>query len=211
MRYNRYYKIMGKLKQQKAKARQAAIGIFRVLVRPRYALLAAIVAFGFAVIVFLLINYGFYGSLLFSKLSIIDKINVLGNMITQMSVDLLTTLDGLLLLIVSLLQGISIAILVFVIKKNRQPGNAAPARQLGVSGFTAVAAAIGLGCVPCGTSILLPIISVFLSGSVAASAINGVSLAILVLALLLSLYALSRTGYIAYIYTEEGGEDVPAK
>lgn len=204
---------MGKLKQTRNKLRLAVVGALRLLKRPKYAVLAAVVAFVFAVVVFLLINYGFYGSLLFSKLSIVDKLNVFGSMIFQMFVDLFTTLNGALLLVVSLLQGVSIALLVFVIKKNRQPDNAASAKQLGVSGFAAVAAAAGLGCVPCGTSILLPVISVFFSGSAAATAVNSASLVILIIALLLSLYALSRTGYIAYVYTEEekGGNRVSKK
>lgn len=201
---------MDKLRQIQRRFRLAATGAKRVLGRLKYAVLADGVAFLFAVFVFFLINHGFYGSLLLSRLPLLDKIGVLGGMIGQMFVGFFTTVNGFLLLVVAVLQGVSIALLAYVLKKNKQSSGLMPAKQIGASGFAAIAAALGLGCVPCGTSLLLPVAAVFFSGSAAAAAVNSASLVILLIALVVSLFAISKTGYIAYIYTEEekGGDNV---
>ena len=75
-------------------------------------------------------------------------------------------------------------------------------RQLSVSGIASIAAAIGLGCVPCGTSLILPIVALFFSGAAAATAANIASYVVLILALVLSLVSLYKSGQIAFVYTQ---------
>ena len=75
-------------------------------------------------------------------------------------------------------------------------------RQVGLSGIASIAATIGLGCVPCGTSLILPIITLFFSGAAAATAANIASIIVLLLALLLSLFSLYKSGQIIFMYTE---------
>lgn len=199
------------LRSIKNKSLLAARGIGRILRRPKYALLAIVIAFLFSTLVFYIINIDFYGSLLFSRLSLGDKFTLLGSMISIMAVEWLTTTNGVLLFVVAILQGMAIALLVYTFKRNRKDSKEQTAQQIGSSGIAAIAAAVGLGCVPCGTSLLLPIVTIFFSGSAAASAVSVASIVILVVALLLSIFSLYQVGYIAYIHTETEKEVGSAK
>ena len=58
------------------------------------------------------------------------------------------------------------------------------------------------GCVPCGTSLILPIVALFFSGAAAATATNIASTIVLILALILSLFSIYKSGQIAFMYTE---------
>lgn len=180
----------------------ALTGVRRVFSRPTNAVVALIIAFLFTLLVFLIINNGFYGSLLMSRLPVADKLGILGSMTQQMFVEFFTTFNGSLLLLVGLLQGITLTLLIYTIGQNRLEKNVTAATQLGSTGFAAIAAAIGLGCVPCGTSLLLPLATIFFSGSAAVSAVSTMSLVILVVALLLCLYSIYKIAQVAYVHTE---------
>ena len=86
-------------------------------------------------------------------------------------------------------------------KKNKRSEQSVT-RQVGLSGLASVATTIGLGCVPCGTSLILPLVAVFFSGAAAATAATVASTLVLILALLLSLFSLYKSGQIAFMYTE---------
>ena len=176
----------------------ALSGISQVLRQPRYAVGALVGALGFAWLIFLLTNGGFYGALLMSRLPFVDKLGVIGTMFTEIARQAATSLTGALLVLVSILQGISLALIIFTARHNKR--NQQTTQQLGLSGIASVAAAIGLGCVPCGTSLILPIVAVFFSGAAAASAATVASTIVLVIALGLSLFSLYRSGQIAAIY-----------
>ncbi len=176
----------------------ALCGIIQVLRRPRYVASALVGALGFAWLIFLLTNGGFYGALLMSRLPLIDKLGVIGTMFIEIARQAATSLTGALLVLVSILQGISLALIIFTARHNKR--NQQTTQQLGLSGIASVAAAIGLGCVPCGTSLILPIVAVFFSGAAAASAATVASTIVLIIALGLSLFSLYRSGQIAAIY-----------
>lgn len=176
----------------------ALSGIGQVLRQPRYAVGALVGALGFAWLIFLLTNGGFYGALLMSRLPLIDKLGVIGTMFIEIARQAATSLTGALLVLVSVLQGISLALIIFTARHNKR--NQQTTQQLGLSGIASVAAAIGLGCVPCGTSLILPIVAVFFSGAAAASAATVASTIVLIIALGLSLFSLYRSGQIAAIY-----------
>lgn len=176
----------------------ALSGIGQVLRQPRYAASALVGALGFAWLIFLLTNGGFYGALLMSRLPLIDKLGVIGTMFIEIARQAATSLTGALLVLVSILQGISLALIIFTARHNKR--NQQTTQQLGLSGIASVAAAIGLGCVPCGTSLILPIVAVFFSGAAAASAATVASTIVLIIALGLSLFSLYRSGQIAAIY-----------
>lgn len=176
----------------------ALSGISQVLRQPRYAVGALVGALGFAWLIFLLTNGGFYGALLMSRLPFVDKLGVIGTMFAEIARQAATSLTGTLLVLVSVLQGISLALIIFTARHNKR--NQQTTQQLGLSGIASVAAAIGLGCVPCGTSLILPIVAVFFSGAAAASAATVASTIVLVIALGLSLFSLYRSGQIAAIY-----------
>ena len=183
----------------KEKLRMSRSGIAKVLKRPNYLAIAVFAMVVFATIIFLSINWGMYGSLLLSSLPIDGKIVTIWMMFSRMVGEFFTTVNGFLLLMVSILQGVNIALLVYTLKRNHKTSTSSAA--LGSGGFAAIAAALGLGCVPCGTSIILPIVSIFFSSSAYAAAeiVSGV---ILVLAFVVSCYAIYKTGFVAFAYVE---------
>ena len=168
---------------------------------PKYFLITIVATVAFAVIIYFAINANFYGPLIMSRLPILDKIALLGSMIIDIFKQGFTSLNGALLMIVSILQGVSIAAVIFTAKNNRD-NEKTISRQVGLSGIASIAATIGLGCVPCGTSLILPIITLFFSGAAAATAANIASIIVLLLALLLSLFSLYKSGQIIFMYTE---------
>ena len=192
---------MERIRQQKETVKTAAAGIGALLKLPRYGVLAAGFSLLFAIAIFFAINGNFYGPLFLSRLSIVDKLAVAGNMLAELLKQGFTTPNGALLLIVSILQGLSLAVVIFTARRNKR-NEQDVARQLSVSGITSIAAAIGLGCVPCGTSLILPIVTLFFSGAAAATAANVAGTVVLVLALVLSLASLYKSGQIAFVYAQ---------
>ena len=192
---------MERIRQQKETVKTAAAGIGALLKLPRYSVLASGFSLLFAIVIFFAINGNFYGPLFLSRLSIVDKFAVAGNMLAELFKQGFTTPNGALLLIVSILQGLSLAVVIFTARRNKR-NEQDVARQLSVSGIASIAAAIGLGCVPCGTSLILPIVTLFFSGAAAATAANVAGTIVLILALVLSLASLYKSGQIAFVYTQ---------
>ena len=181
--------------------KSAALGVSKILSLPQYLLLAVVLSLLFALIIFFAINANFYGPLMMSRLPILDKVALLGTMFIDIFKQGFTSPNGALLLMVSILQGLSITVVIFTAKKNKR-NEQAVTKQVGLSGLASVAAAIGLGCVPCGTSLILPLVAVFFSGAAVATAATVASTLVLILALLLSLFSLYKSGQVAFMYTE---------
>ena len=188
-------------KHYKLTIKTAILGIVRMLGLPKYFLITIVATVAFAVIIYFAINANFYGPLMMSRLPILDKIALLGSMIIDIFKQSFTSPNGALLMVVSILQGVSIAAVIFTAKNNRD-NEKTVSRQVGLSGIASIAATIGLGCVPCGTSLILPIVTLFFSGAAAATAANIASTMVLLLALLLSLFSLYKSGQIIFMYTE---------
>lgn len=186
-------------KQRSVKS--ALLGIGKILSLPQYLLLAVVLSLLFALIIFFAINANFYGPLMMSRLPILDKIFLVGAMFVDIFKQGFISPNGALLLMVSTLQGLSITVVIFTAKKNKR-NEQAVTKQVGLSSLASVATAIGLGCVPCGTSLILPLVAVFFSGAAAATAATVASTLVLILALLLSLFSLYKSGQIAFMYTE---------
>ena len=186
--------------------KSALIGIGTLLSLPRYLLLAIALSLLFALIIFFASNANFYGPLMLSQLPIFDKIAFLGTMFIDIFEQGFTSAGGALLLIVSILQGLSITVVIFTAKNNKRSDQSV-AKQAGLSGLASVAAAIGLGCVPCGTSLILPIVALFFSGTAAATAAHIASTIVLVAALFLSLFSLYQSGQIAFIYVASAKQE----
>ena len=186
-------------KQRSVKS--ALSGIGKILSLPQYLLLAVVLSLLFALIIFFAINANFYGPLMISRLPMLDKVALLGTMFIDIFKQGFTSPNSALLLMASILQGLSITVVIFTAKKNKRSEQSVT-RQVGLSGLASVATAIGLGCVPCGTSLILPLVAVFFSGAAAATAATVASTLVLILALLLSLFSLYKSGQIAFMYTE---------
>ena len=168
---------------------------------PKYFLITIVATVAFAMVIYFAINANFYGPLIISRLPVLDKIVLLGSMIIDIFKQSFTSPNSALLMVVSILQGVSIAAVIFTSKNNRD-NEKTVSRQVGLSGIASIAATIGLGCVPCGTSLSLPIVTLFFSGAAAAAAANIASTIVLLLALLLSLFSLYKSGQIIFMYTE---------
>ena len=196
-----YNRRMDQIRSKQESIKSALLGVGRILGLPKYFLITIVATVAFAVIIYFAINANFYGPLMMSRLPILDKIALLGSMIIDIFKQSFTSLNGALLMVVSILQGISIAAVIFTAKNNRD-NEKTVSRQVGLSGIASIAATIGLGCVPCGTSLILPIVTLFFSGAAAATAANIASIIVLLLALLLSLFSLYKSGQIIFMYTE---------
>ena len=168
---------------------------------PKYFLITIVATVAFAMVIYFAINANFYGPLIISRLPVLDKIVLLGSMIIDIFKQSFTSPNGALLMVVSIFQGVSIAAVIFTAKNNRD-NEKTISRQVGLSGIASIAATIGLGCVPCGTSLILPIVTLFFSGAAVATAANIASTIVLLLALLLSLFSLYKSGQIIFMYTE---------
>jgi len=192
---------MGRIRSKQESIKSALLGVGRMLGLPKYFLITIVATIAFAVVIYFAINANFYGPLMMSRLPILDKIALLGSMIIDVFKQSFTSPNGALLMIVSILQGVSIAAVIFTAKNNRD-NEKTVSRQVGLSGIASIAATIGLGCVPCGTSLILPIVTLFFSGAAAATAANIASTIVLLLALLLSLFSLYKSGQIIFMYTE---------
>lgn len=192
---------MDQIRSEQESVKSALLGVGRILGLPKYFLITIVATVAFAVIIYFAINANFYGPLMMSRLPILDKIALLGSMIIDIIKQSFTSLNGALLMVVSILQGVSIAAVIFTAKNNRD-NEKTVSRQVGLSGIASIAATIGLGCVPCGTSLILPIVTLFFSGAAAATAANIASIIVLLLALLLSLFSLYKSGQIIFMYTE---------
>lgn len=180
----------------------AATGVWYVIRRVRYILIALLAAFVISYVIYFSINSNLYGSLLGSSLSFVDKLSVLGTIATRMVGSYWTGLNGALLLVVSLLQGVSMAVLIYTMRRNRKMDMA----MAGRSGIAMVAATLGLGCVPCGTSLIIPVMTLLFSSS-AAALVSVASIVVLVVALLLTLYSLYKIGLVAHKFYLAGGEE----
>ena len=176
------------------KVSMALKGVVGVMRRPKYVSMALIFASFFAIIIYFLVNIGVYGSFLTSSLSIPGKLYTVWLMVVALVNDMATT-NGRLLLIVAILQGISFAFVIFTARRNKKMN----IQALGSGGFAAIAATLGLGCVPCGTSIIIPIVSIFFSSSAYAAA-STASIIVLAVAFVASIYSIYRLGFVAYAY-----------
>lgn len=167
---------------------------------------AWLMAFVLSVVLYLSINSGYYGALLMTPmLSFTDKIGVLGTLVNQMGREYFTTLQGFVLLLVALLQGVAFSLMLYNVRRNKRLDTG----SLGKSGFAMVATTLGLGCVPCGTSLVLPLLSlVFSSTTSLMAAANVASLVVMLLALGLSVYTVYKLGYIAIAH--KALEETPA-
>lgn len=204
--YNRFMAQFCRVYRKQPSVKSALRGIGTLLSLPRYLLLAIALSLLFALIIFFASNANFYGPLMLSQLPIFDKITFLGTMFIDIFKQGFTSVGGALLLIVSILQGLSITVVIFTAKHNKRSDQSV-AKQAGLSGLASVAAAIGLGCVPCGTSLILPIVALFFSGAAAATAANIASTIVLVVALFLSLFSLYQSGQIAFIYAASAKQE----
>ncbi len=171
----------------------ALAGLTAVLKQPKYLILAVIFGFLMSLIIYFSINYGFYGPLVLAPMPLTAKVSVVNMITINMLESYFTTLTGAVLLALAILQGMALSLLAFNIKQNRQLDS----KVVAGSGLAAIAAIIGLGCVPCGTSLLVPIMTLVFASS-APALLSTANLIILIIATILSLYSVYSISRISY-------------
>lgn len=167
----------------------------------RYSALALVIALVFFELMYWLFNLSFLGTILASgNVTLVEKLNVLASPVQSIaSVSGIQTL--LLMLLLSIVQGISIAMLTYVVRHQKK----LDAELLGGSSIVGLLAIIGIGCPACGTSLLTPIVALFVSGSAVAVS-EKIIIFLLPIALLVGLYGLYAIGLkAAHIRTRVHG------
>lgn len=176
-----------------------------VLTQWRYALLATAFAILFFELIYWLFNLSVLTTILTSgNVTPLEKLEVLASPVQAIaSAEGMTT--ALLILILAIIQGINLAVLTYTIK--HQP----KVDQKLVGGSTVVTflAVLGLGCPACGTSLITPIVAVFVSGSAVAVS-EKIAAIVTPIALLVALYGMYVVGLRAatiraqQVYKQDG-------
>lgn len=177
----------------KEKLRDSRRGYLTFLRRPAWAILAILLAILISGLIYFSVNFGFYGSLIFSPMDFVAKISTIFLMLREMFLSYGKDFFGILLLLVSIFQGITIAGMIFAARHNAKIDKMIAGR----SGLALVAATLGLGCVPCGTSLLIPLLTLIFSSS-APMLIGTANIIVLALALFLTIFSLYKIGLIVY-------------
>lgn len=161
--------------------------------RPAYLFLTVAVSMIFYEIVFWSLNIGLLHYLLTTEyLSFLEKVSVV---LTSYSSAFTLPLPPIsfTLFLVSILQGMAVSSLVYITRRERAT-NRNIAKDLGGTGAVGALSILGLGCVPCGTSIVTPILTFFFATSSAAIA-EEVGFYSAVLALVVSTVTVYLAGY----------------
>ncbi len=173
----------------KIKALVAARTHWWLLRQWRYALLALGAAFMFFELIYWLFNTSVLRIVLASvNLSMLEKLHFVVNPLWSLA-DTNGVYTAILMIAISLVQGQSVAALVYTLR-HQQKFDAVAITGGSVAGFLAI---IGLGCPACGTSLVTPIVAIFVSGSAIAVSESITHIA-LPLALLVGLYGLYAIG-----------------
>ncbi|MDR1033639.1 MAG: hypothetical protein LBL41_02575 [Bifidobacteriaceae bacterium] len=139
----------------------------------------------------------FYGPLLFSgNVSVSGKLDILGNIAVSAFTPTFS-LNFVLVLIVAFLQGVVLTailyIKVFKRKELEEQSVCEVGKSVGVSsGIGAVVSFFGVGCAPCQTALISPLLALITAGGASLVVSEIIMDSILVLAGLLSLYAIFK-------------------
>lgn len=184
------------------KARISISGILKVIVRWRYFLVAVVVMAIFSIIFGLLSIGSLEVNMLFSRLPIVDKFDIVNRSIVRVFSNS-TTFSGVLTGIIIILQGLAMALLVFNIRRQRENNKIITSTNIrgrvGESAVASVIAMLGLGCSACGTSLLLPLLALISSS---AAFLGAATTTVSLIAIGFLLYSLVNMGYTAYVFAE---------
>lgn len=172
------------------KTKTSLKGVFLVIKRPKYALLALGLSVVFIELLFWInnINLLFY-ILTTPTLDLYQKITFLASSYSGIWQSTASVL-AVILIVISFVQGIMLACLVYIIKRRRTTG---VIKTVGSSGISSILAALGLGCAACGTSLITPILTLLFS-TTSTTLADSVGSYVMFVALLLSFYGLYSIG-----------------
>lgn len=169
------------------KLRVAGHGLIGTLRRPRYLLLALVLSVMFTELIYWLDNLPLLHYVLtVPTLSPAAKLQFMAGTYADLWQSTASPL-AVSLLLLSVVQGCTLSLLVFTLRRQRAGGNAI--RAIGGSGLAGVLATLGLGCAACGTSLLTPIL-VFLFSTSSVALADQVGLGVAIVGLLAGGYGL---------------------
>jgi hypothetical protein len=159
----------------------------KVLSNWKYSLFAVIFAVFFIQFLYWVLNIELLWYFLTSpSLSIIDKTDVFSS-ITISYLQSLPLWQSFVVIGLSITQGIVIASLIYIFRAQNKLNK----KAFGTTTIASLIAMFSVGCVSCGTSIITPVLAIFISGSTAslAEAINKIAILIGFIVALYAFYA----------------------
>lgn len=176
------------------KAKFALVGYRYLLERSKYIVCFLLSAVLFLYILAQLQEGGVSWSLLWSGLPFAKKIGVFGTSLALMG-DCFTSLHGLVLVLLALMQGLAVAGIVFALR-NREKDQAI--NHASTSSIASVLAIVTLGCPTCGITLLTPILTMIAGASAVAMA-ERIGIFLTIIAFILLLYTLIQLGYLIFV------------
>ncbi len=183
-----------------AKVKLSARALLWLFSHLRYAAAAALAALFFFEFVYWMLKFSVFWTLMTSpNLTILDKLHQLTGLFTYLTAQNGYLIAGLMVLLAAI-QGASLTAVVYAVRHQPKLDET----LLGESAVIGFIALVGLGCPACGTSLITPIVALFVSGS--AVAVSQVIARILLpLAVLVGLYGLYVVGLrVASIRAHQG-------
>ena len=176
------------------RAKFALVSIDYLSKKPKY-----LTVFLFSLFVFLyLLSFFKDGAgnwlLLCSGLPFGSKMKMLGSVVLK-TFDNFSDLYGVLIIFMSILQALTVMLLVFT-WRNREKNSAIDGASTG--GIGTIFGFVALGCPTCGISILTPVLTA-IAGTGAVAAAEGISHVLIVLAFGLLIYTVVKLGYVSFI------------
>ncbi len=181
-----------RLQLLKTKAQLSLKASSNVLKSPKYLLFAAIVALLFIQLLYWLLNASLFWYFFTARsLNIIEKMDIFSSIIVSY-LSSLPLWQAFAVVSLAITQGVVISVLLFTVRNNQRLDK----KAVGGTGIASIIAMLSVGCVSCGTSIVAPIIGLFVSGATASlsEAINKIAI---VVGLIIALYALYAVGLTA--------------
>ena len=181
-----------RLQLLKTKAQLSLKASSNVLKSPKYLLFAAIVALLFIQLLYWLLNASLFWYFFTARnLNIIEKMDIFSSIIVSY-LSSLPLWQAFAVVSLAITQGVVISVLLFTVRNNQSVDK----KAVGGTGIASIIAMLSVGCVSCGTSIVAPIIGLFVSGATASlsEAINKIAI---VVGLIIALYALYAVGLTA--------------
>jgi hypothetical protein len=139
-------------------------------------------------------NGSFYFSLLISDMPSSDRLGILGQVFISIFDNVKQGLNGLLVIILALLQGVAITLMIYAKKYSQAKTVCRIGKDSGLQGVALLVSFIGVGCPTCGTSLIAPILAVFVSG-ISSVYMNLIGNLILVISCLLCIFAILNLIY----------------
>jgi len=171
------------------KTKISLLAVIRTYKNYWYIVLSVLIAVLFFEFLYWFLNYKLFWFLLTSgSLDVIEKFNLIfGSSLNYFSGK--SVIQSLAVVLLSVLQGVVIAQIIFILRNQKTIDGKAFSGSL----IASAVALFSVGCVSCGTSIVTPILSIFVSG-VSAGLSESIHQASIYIGLIFAFYALFAIG-----------------